>query len=102
LTGLAEICGGLGLLAPATRRTSAFGITAMLLLFLDVHQYMLRHSERFPEAPKWTLWARIPLQFVLIAWVLHYARSRQKSLPPADQSLKIDGQVETAIVGAVE
>jgi uncharacterized membrane protein len=96
LSGSAEICGGLGLLAPATRRTSAFGITTMLLAFLDVHQYMLRHAERFPEAPNWVLWARIPLQFVLIAWALHYARSRQKSLPPADQLLKIDGQVETA------
>lgn len=95
LSGLAEICGGLGLLLPATRRTSAFGITAMLLVFLDVHQYMLRHAERFPEAPKWMLWARLPLQLVLIAWALNYACSPQQSLlpPSSEQSHTSDAQV---------
>jgi len=77
LTGVAEIAGGVGLLVPATRRSAAVGIAAMLVVFLDVHQYMLRHPERFPEIPKWTLWARIPVQFALIAWALHYARQRE-------------------------
>lgn len=79
LSGLAEILGGVGLLFPATRRTSAVGIALMLLVFLDVHQFMLRHPERFPEVPEWALWARLPLQFVLIAWALHYARNNNPS-----------------------
>ena len=83
LTGVAEILGGLGLLPRATRRFSAVGIAAMLVGFLDVHQFMLRHAERFPEAPAWVLWARIPLQFVLIAWVLWYARREARATPPA-------------------
>lgn len=74
ISGLAEILGGLGLLPPATRRVSAYGIAAMLVVFLDVHQFMLRHPERFQNVPEWTLWARIPLQFVLIAWALRYTR----------------------------
>lgn len=73
VSGLAEIAGGLGLLVPATRRMSAIGIVTMLAVYMDVHQYMLRHAERFPEAPKWALWARIPLQFALAAWALQLA-----------------------------
>jgi uncharacterized membrane protein len=72
LSGVAEIFGGLGLLLPATRRFSAVGIALMLVAFFDVHLFMLRHPARFPEAPAWVLWARIPLQFVLIAWALYY------------------------------
>jgi uncharacterized membrane protein len=74
LSGVAEILGGLGLLVPATRRFSAVGIAAMLVIFFDVHIFMLRHAGRFPEVPEWVLWARIPLQFLLIAWALYYAR----------------------------
>jgi len=81
LSGIAEIAGGLGLLFPTTRRASAIGIVAMLVVFLDVHQFMLRHSELFPEVPTWTLWARIPLQFVLITWALYYARKTRASVP---------------------
>jgi uncharacterized membrane protein len=74
LSGVAEILGGVGLAVPFTRRFSAFGIAAMLLVFLDVHIFMLRHPERFPQVPAWVLWGRLPLQAVLIAWALYYAR----------------------------
>jgi uncharacterized membrane protein len=80
LSGVAEIFGGLGLLVPATRRFSAVGIALMLVVFLDVHLFMLRHPARFPEAPAWVLWVRIPLQFVLMAWALYYARRDASSL----------------------
>jgi uncharacterized membrane protein len=84
LSGLAEILGGLGLLLPATRRASAAGIVLMLVIFLDVHQFMLRHPERFPEVPVWALWARLPLQFALMAWAWKYTRLSDGSpaLPP--------------------
>jgi uncharacterized membrane protein len=39
---------------------------------------MLRHPERFPEVPHWLLWARLPLQIVLIAWAGWYARRPDK------------------------
>lgn len=74
-TGLAEMAGGVGLLVPATRKAAAIGLVAMLTGFFDVHIYMLQHPERFPAVPKWALWARIPLQFVLMAWAARYARS---------------------------
>jgi uncharacterized membrane protein len=71
-SGAAEILGGIGLLVPATRRVSAAGIILMLIVFLDVHQFMLTHYRRFPEVPLWLLWSRIPLQFALIAWASIY------------------------------
>jgi uncharacterized membrane protein len=67
----------MGLLVPVTRRFSAVGIGAMLVVFFDVHFFMLRHAARFPEVPAWVLWARIPLQLLLIGWALYYARQRE-------------------------
>jgi uncharacterized membrane protein len=80
LSGVAEILGGLGLLVQATRRFSAIGIAVMLVVFFDVHFFMLRHPARFPEVPLLVLWVRIPLQFVLTAWALYYARRDASSL----------------------
>jgi uncharacterized membrane protein len=79
LSGEAEILGGIGLLIPATRRVSAYGIMLILVVFLDVHQFMLRHPERFSQIPEWILWARIPLQFALIAWAWSFTRERDRS-----------------------
>ncbi len=79
LSGEAEILGGVGLLIPATRRFSAYGIALMLVLFLDVHQFMLRHPGRFSAIPEWVLWARIPLQFILIAWAWSFTKERGRS-----------------------
>lgn len=74
LSGAAEVLGGVGLLLPATRRMSAWGIVAMLLVYYDVHIYMVRHPERFPTVPEWALWVRLPLQLVLIYWAYIYTR----------------------------
>lgn len=81
-SGFAEVLGGVGLLVPATRRVSAWGIIAMLLVYYDVHIYMVQHPERFAPVPQWALWARLPLQLVLIYWAYLYARRepRQREL----------------------
>lgn len=81
LSGVAEILGGIGLLVPFSRRASSLGIIVMLLVFFDVHIYMLRHADRFPEVPRSLLWARIPLQFALIAWALYNARPNRRLQP---------------------
>jgi uncharacterized membrane protein len=74
VSGVAEIAGGLGLLLPATRGYAAVGIALMLVGYFDVHIFMLRHAERFPEVPGWALWGRLAFQFVLIAWALQARR----------------------------
>ena len=84
ITGAAEILGGLGLLIPQSRRFSAVALAAMLAGYMDVHLYMLRHPERFPEFPQWGLEARIPMQVLLIAWALAHARPEPPSADRAD------------------
>lgn len=77
LSGIAEILLGIGLLIPATRKLSAWGIIAMLLVFMVVHVDMLVHAERFEGVPFWGLVLRIPLQFLLIAWAWWYRRDEE-------------------------
>jgi uncharacterized membrane protein len=75
ISGAAEILGGVGLLLPLTRRFSAWGIIAMLLVYFDVHIFMLQHAaDRFANLPVALLYARLPLQLVLIAWAWAYTR----------------------------
>ncbi len=82
VSGAAEILGGVGLLLPATRRVSAWGIIAMLLVYYDVHIYMVRNPGRFAPVPEWALWVRLPLQLVLMYWAYVYAQPKpvQKTL----------------------
>ena len=70
LSGVAEVALGIGVMFEPTRAIAAWLIAAMLVLFFTVHVHMLQNRELFPKAPKWALIARIPMQFVLIAWAL--------------------------------
>lgn len=72
LSGVAEILLGIGLLFPATRAVSIYGIVAMLAAFLLVHFYMLTGEKASAGIPKWILMLRIPLQFMLMAWAWWY------------------------------
>lgn len=66
LSGAAEIAGGLGLLHPATRPAARLGLLALLVAVLPANIYMAQHAERFVPLPAWSLWARLPLQPLLI------------------------------------
>lgn len=79
-TGAAEIAGAIGLLIPQTRRAAAWGIIAMLVGYYDVHIYMATHTAHFAPLPPWVMYARLPLQLVLIAWAYIYARRDSASL----------------------
>ncbi len=71
VSGAAEILGGLGLLVPAVRPWAGWGLVALLVAVFPANLYMARESERFRRlAPRWALLLRLPLQAVLIAWVL--------------------------------
>jgi uncharacterized membrane protein len=75
VTGVAEILGGIGLLVPRMRHAAAWGIMAMLVVYFDVHIYMLQHAaDRFASIPLWVLYVRLPLQLVLIAWAWVYTK----------------------------
>ena len=76
ISGIAEILGGLGLILPATRRLAAWGLIALYLAILPANLNMaINHLPlgKTAVAP-WLLWARLPLQLVLISWAYWYTR----------------------------
>jgi len=72
LSGVAEMVFGFMLLNPETQNTAAWGIMALLVLFIPVHIYMLQEEKASLKMPKWALVLRIPLQFGLIYWAYQY------------------------------
>jgi len=69
LSGVAELLGGVGVLVPALRVYAGWGLLLLLCAVFPVHVYMARHPDAFARIPRWALYARLPLQFVLMAWV---------------------------------
>jgi uncharacterized membrane protein len=78
LSGALEILGGLGLLPERTRRAAGVGLILLLLVVWPANLQMLLDA-RVAGKPSWwvaLLWARLPLQLVLIAWVWSASRLR--------------------------
>jgi uncharacterized membrane protein len=68
-SGVAEILGGLGVLAPGTRRIAGWWLIATLVAVFPANVNMAVNAERFRSVPEPLLWLRLPLQAALIAWV---------------------------------
>ena len=68
-SGVAEMAGGAGVLHPRTRRAAGWWLIATLLGVFPANVEMAAHAERFRSIPKPLLFARLPLQGALIAWV---------------------------------
>lgn len=82
LSGVAEIALGILILVPRTQILAAWGIIAMLVVFLPVHIHMLVNHDLsmapFPEVGVTLLWLRFPLQGVLGLWAWWYTREPTK------------------------
>lgn len=78
ISGVAEILGGLGVLLPVTRRLAGYGLIALLIAIFPANIEALRTGMSIGghSVPPWTLWARLPLQALLIWWV-YYACLRK-------------------------
>ena len=70
VSGLAEICLGLAYLFAPSR--AAWGLVALLIAIFPANIYMAVAGVKFGDFPSqpWMAWARLPVQFVLIALVL--------------------------------
>jgi uncharacterized membrane protein len=68
VSGVAEIAGGLGVLLPFTRRLSGVGLVALLVAVFPANLYMASEPERFKKVPRWALYARLPLQPLMMLW----------------------------------
>jgi uncharacterized membrane protein len=76
ISGIAEILGGTGLLIRRTQRAAAFGLVLLLIAVLPANLYMASAHIAFPgiAGQSWFQWLRLPLQFLLIAWVWRYTK----------------------------
>src|SRR4051794_12110984 len=68
-SGVAEMAGGAGVLHPRTVRPAGWWLLATLLAIFPANVEMAVHAERFRRIPEPLLWARLPLQGAIIAWV---------------------------------
>jgi uncharacterized membrane protein len=76
ISGVAEIVGGLGVLLPWTRRPAALGLIALLAAVFPANLHMARSPEEFRRIPRWALYARLPLQPLMMWWAWSVTRSR--------------------------
>jgi uncharacterized membrane protein len=80
VSGIAEMLGGLGLILPATRKLAAWGLVALFIAVFPANLNMaINHLPLGTTAvPTWALWARLPLQVVLIAWAWSFTRDASR------------------------
>jgi uncharacterized membrane protein len=76
ISGIAEIAGGLGLLPRSTRKLAAWGLIALFIAVFPANVNMAINALPLGErtVPLWALWARLPLQLLLIAWAYVFTR----------------------------
>jgi len=69
ISGVAEILGGIGVIIPRTRRLAGWGLIALLAAVFPANVHVALHGLGGSTLPAWILWARLPLQLVLVWWV---------------------------------
>jgi uncharacterized membrane protein len=69
-SGMAEIAGGVGTLVPATRKAASWWSIATLVAVFPANLHMALNPDRFKRVPggKASLYARLPVQLLFIAW----------------------------------
>ena len=68
-SGIAEAAGGVGLLFAPTRRIAGWWLIATMIAVFPANVWMAQHPERYRNIPEAALWARLPLQLGIIAWI---------------------------------
>ena len=74
ISGWAEIAGGLAVVPAATRGLARWWLIALLLAVFPANVHMAVSPEQIKgldldRIPRWSLWARLPLQFAAVLWV---------------------------------
>lgn len=70
LSGVCEILGGAAVLFPQTRKAAGIGLLALLVAVFPANLYMAMRPQLFHDVATPTgLLLRLPLQFVIMAWV---------------------------------
>jgi uncharacterized membrane protein len=78
ISGACEIAGGIGLMIPRLRRPAAWGLIALLIAVFPANLYMATNpieAGAVSIAPV-LRWGRLPIQVLLIWWLLWCTRPR--------------------------
>ncbi|MEX0621012.1 MAG: DoxX family membrane protein [Solirubrobacterales bacterium] len=72
ISGVAEIAGGVALLSNRTARFGFWWLAALLIAVFPANVHMATDPDSVPvvsrrDIPRWMLWARLPLQPLMIA-----------------------------------
>jgi uncharacterized membrane protein len=76
-SGAAAIAGGAGVAFAPARRAAGLWLIATLVAIFPANVHMALHPERYARFPPILLWARLPLQAAIIAWVNAATRPRR-------------------------
>ena len=76
VSGVAEIAGAIGLQIRPLRKAAAWGLVALYIAVFPANVHMAVHhlSPAGTHMPDWALWARLPVQVVLVAWAWWFTR----------------------------
>jgi uncharacterized membrane protein len=85
LSGFFEIALGTLLLLPRQQRIAAWGLIALLIAVFPANIHMAVHAELYPAISPAMLWARLPLQGVLMAWAYWYTRPDTQQSPSSGE-----------------
>jgi uncharacterized membrane protein len=74
VSGVAEIAGAAALMAAPTRRLARWWLIGLLAAVFPANLHMALHPEQvrgldLDRIPRWALWARLPLQPLMMLWV---------------------------------
>lgn len=68
LSGVFEILGGIGVLVPRARSLSGWGLIALLIAVFPANLHMALNPDLFADVSPGSLYFRLPIQFLFIAW----------------------------------
>jgi uncharacterized membrane protein len=80
VSGLAELAGGAAVVPSSTRHFARWWLLALLVAVFPANVHMAVNPEQvrgldLNRIPRWTLWARLPLQPLAMVWVWRATRS---------------------------
>jgi uncharacterized membrane protein len=79
ISGVAEIAGGLAVVPEPTRRLAGLWLVALLAAVFPANLHMAVNPEQIrgldlDRTPRWALWARLPLQPLMMVWAWRATR----------------------------
>lgn len=82
VSGYAEVILGAMVFIPRWARVTRWGLIALLIAIFPANLHMALNPQQYPQIPHWILWARLPLQPLMMAWVYWVVAPQQEKGKP--------------------